>query len=325
MDLYKLRVPIPFELRDGQKVYKRSDLWRLRYRVQRYLSYLSMSELEQRNKDIWINLVNLTEAGQIGLPPIEPDGVTSWMERWTHLIEEYGLRGTGMAAGFLREVALPKPTAPLPAKGTLAFRARGIVPKGRLIKFGNQKWLEDTWTTGNWRLAPATFYESETLCDARRDSEMELSIRVPIFKRHPLAEDQLNDEFPDSIAEIKWLDFRAKTDYYLACFSRSLVHRFFDDFSADCCLVVLDEARFKSRMMGALEDLHSGWLSACENVEYVDPALPLRRPNIFFAKHFRYSYQEEFRFVLAPKQPMIKLPTEYLHLGSLKDCCESFR
>jgi hypothetical protein len=77
-----LAVPLPFEIIDGKRMLKRSDLWRLGYRVQRYVSYLSIEELDERNKDIFANLTTLTPQGQISLPPIKGEPPFPWMELW---------------------------------------------------------------------------------------------------------------------------------------------------------------------------------------------------------------------------------------------------
>jgi len=56
---------------------------------------------------------------------------------------------------------------------------------------------------------------------------------------------------------------------------------------------------------------------------YVDPLLP-RSADVFvpLCKHFRYSYQEEYRFCWLPSPPVQKLSYVDIRLGSLADIAE---
>ena len=314
--------PIPYEVVDGKQMLKRSDLWRLDYRVRRYMSHLHADDLYDRLVDVFSNLTTLTPEGQIGLPPIKGDIPFPWMELWTHLLEEYGLRGTGLPGGFIQDVALPKPTGDSPAKGTRELSQKGLNAAGKLIKYGNQGWLKETYLTGRWRISPASFYQSDDLCRARKDSEMELGIKIPSFKRHPNASDVLNEDRPDTLVAVRSLEVTAPSDYYLSCFARTFIHRLFDDFSSDSCLIVMDEAKFIEKMFKAFAEFRPRWRGLCRRVDYIDPILPTSYPNIFFAKHFRYAYQDEFRFVWLPDPHVPKLAPVFLELGPLTDCCE---
>jgi hypothetical protein len=244
------------------------------------------------------------------------------MELWTHILEEYGFRGMGMPGDLIEHVALPKPTAPEPAKGTRELETRGLNPTGKLIKYGNSQWLNETLKTGKWRISPASYYASTDLCAARKDSELELKFRIPEFVRHPLATEELNEEHPDHLRAVRDMRVTADADYYVACFARTFIHRLFDDFSSDSCLIVMDEKVFIERMMNAFSTFRPRWSGAYRRVDYVDPVLPRALPDIFFAKHFRYAYQDEFRFVWIPKPPIAKLQPSFIELGPLTDCCE---
>ncbi|HEX5081915.1 MAG TPA: ABC transporter permease [Blastocatellia bacterium] len=45
-------------------------------------------------------------------------------------------------------------------------------------------------------------------------------------------------------------------------------------------------------------------------------------PSVYFAKHFRYWYQQEYRVVWTPPTPIAKLPPLDVEMGNLKDICE---
>ena len=258
----------------------------------------------------------------MGLPPIKRPSPFPWMELSAHIGEEYGLRGHGLPAGFVWDVALPRPTNSGVSKGAKEFTERGLNPEGKLIKYGNQAWLRETFLTGRWQISPASSYSSHKLCRARRDSELFLDFKVPFFKPHPSATDVLDETFADILLGVKSDCVKAPTDYYLVCFARTFVHRLFDDFDSDSCLVVTDEKLFTAKMMNAFAAFRPRWRGICKRVEYVDPVMPQGRPDIFFAKHFRYAYQDEFRFVWTPEPAIAELDVAFLELGPLADCCE---
>ena len=232
------------------------------------------------------------------------------------------MRGMGMPGGFFWDASLPKPPAKGPAKGSKELIKRGLNADGRLVRYGNASWLREAYESGKWRVAPASYYASESLCQARRDSELSLSYFVPHFERHTQATGVIDENLPDTLARVESVQARSTTDYYLSCFSRNFIYRLFDDFAADSCLVVTDERAFTERMVAAFQGVNQNWIGCCSRVKYVDPMLPRSHPNIFLAKHFKFSYQDEFRFVWAPRIPVEKLEPVFLNLGSLKSCCE---
>src|ERR1035438_1685230 len=83
----------------------RSDVWRLQYRRDRYARHLSHAELAQRFRDVILNLLTVTPNG-IGFRSgeISPDDIsnesTIWMEKATHVFEEFKLRYGPSPAGL---------------------------------------------------------------------------------------------------------------------------------------------------------------------------------------------------------------------------------
>ena len=285
------------------------------------MSYLNLGELHERNEDIFTNLTTLTPEGKLGLPPISGESHFPWMELWTHILEEFGLRGMGLPGGFQRNLELPIPTKSGPAKGTLELQRRGLNAKGKLVKFGKEIHLRESYETGHWLISPASSYQNDP-CRARQDSELEFAYRVPWFRKNPLATRELDEKFSDHLVDVQKFRVSSPGDYYTACFARTFIHRLFDDFRADSCLIVLDEDVFTRRMLNAFAEFRPRWEGICRRVDYIDPILPRSHPDVFFAKHFRYAYQDEFRFVWAPIPPKENLQPIFVELGPLKDCCE---
>jgi len=43
---------------------------------------------------------------------------------------------------------------------------------------------------------------------------------------------------------------------------------------------------------------------------------------VLFSKHFRYSYQNECRFVFLPKEPILDLKEFFIEIGSMEEYAE---
>lgn len=69
----------------------RHEHWRRDYRENRYCRDLTQDELNQRARDIVLNLLRLTPEGKVGLPEMGTQGIR-WMLLWTHVLEEMKLR-----------------------------------------------------------------------------------------------------------------------------------------------------------------------------------------------------------------------------------------
>ncbi|MEP1584240.1 MAG: hypothetical protein ABJK18_16990, partial [Marinobacter sp.] len=80
-------------------VMTRNEFWRLSYRRDRYLEFLSQDELEARACDVMGNMTFLSAKGQIGLRAFA-EGGEYWMRLWTHTLEEFVLRYGPYPNGF---------------------------------------------------------------------------------------------------------------------------------------------------------------------------------------------------------------------------------
>ncbi|HEY6251317.1 MAG TPA: hypothetical protein VI685_15275, partial [Candidatus Angelobacter sp.] len=64
---------------------------RRQYDARRYARHLSQAELNRRIRDILLNLLLLTPEAKIGLLEVNDENAT-WLEKWTHVLEEMQLR-----------------------------------------------------------------------------------------------------------------------------------------------------------------------------------------------------------------------------------------
>jgi hypothetical protein len=253
--------------------------------------------------------------------PKEPVGFP-WMEMWAHMIEEFGRRGMGMPTGAIDRETAPRPSAPTPAKGYLESQRLQTDLSRRLIKYGNREWLRNTLATGEWRISPASYYSSNILNKARRDSELEFPIRVAHLEKTTSTVEGIDGEYYHRLVGTINADMKAPSDYYLVCLARGLIYRMFDDFGSDACLIVQDEKEFTRRMLVAFSAINPDWFGTFRAGDYIDPCMPKPPIDIRFAKHFRYSYQEEIRFAWIPRSKPPALSQTTLSLGPLGDICE---
>jgi hypothetical protein len=297
---------------------------RQQYRSHRYLDHLTEEELRQRAKDIFCNSLTLTNEGKIGLHPPKREG-EYWMLLWTHVLEEFVLRygpyPAGFTNGFIKKAQIPKPTWPEIPKAVDAIKDLNLRYGKYSVRYDKYHHLLTAIERGLIRIAPASSYDDPSLNPATRDTELEKSISI-----HP---SEINIELLDRItgrlkAPLRPLGnvtytLRSPTDYYVYCLSCAYLPRLFDDFEADSCLIILQPKRFIEAVLESFPKKMGGWAGIGSSVSYYDPTTArAKKLSPWFSKHFRYSYQREYRIVWLPPRPKKKLAPIYLELGSLR-------
>jgi hypothetical protein len=303
---------------------KNSDMWRLQYKNNRYMSILSTEELEKRCNDILCNLTILSPKGQISFREINAEG-KYWLVAWTHVLEEFFLRygpyPNGFKSGFVKNADMVSPTFPAQPMSKAAIDTIGGVPNLALYKFGKYKYLIESLKKGRFRIAPASIYNDPSLNNAVRDDELSFTIS----KR------TMGVKFrgtQNSLKTFGRLDKKlvSNTNYYVICFATDYTLREYDDFEADACLVIKEPTRFIGDLLRVVDDRLSGFSSSASSVKYVDP-LNCEESGIdlFMCKHFKYTYQNEYRAIWVPKTPTADLDVLNVDLGSLESYVELLR
>lgn len=311
-------------MRDGstseaQTRLSRHEVWRLQYRQRPYLKGASDDALAQRLKDIMNNLSTLTPEGKIGLLPIGPDGIR-WMTLFTHVHEEYVSRGS--IPPSLAGMPFPKPTALNLPESVLALRKVEIPNPGQaLIKLGKRAHMQELYEAGRIRIAPARSYSDPSLNHAMGDDELKLDQFSPgaeitiTFLDKQTGEPKVTKPIGD-VTNTTTL----ATNYYVYCMTRSLEYRLFDDFESDACVIVRNPEIFSSRLISVMKEKLQDWLDWSQPVRYIDPYLdPKRDLDLVFSKHFRFWYQQEYRFAWIPNKGARNcLEPIFVELGSLE-------
>ncbi|MFH6839473.1 hypothetical protein [Providencia sp. 2024EL-00732] len=296
---------------------KRHELWRNEYRQHRYMEHLSDDELQTRTKDIISNMSTLTPKGQIGLHDINDTGIF-WMIKWTHIVEEFGLRygpyPNGFTSGFLKDVPIVNPTYPeIPASKKIIDQVDGL-KEGYVYKFGKSTHLMPMFKYGRIRISPASFYNDPSLNKAIQDDE--LSFSVSRKSEQVIIKDNDNNDIPTYGNVIFHL--KSNTNYYVHCFANKYTFREFDDFEADSCIIISNPRILFQKMMKACHKKISDYTGFVSPVKYLDPLIcDPQDVNILFSKHFRYSYQNEVRAIWVPPSPIQDLEPLYIEIGCM--------
>lgn len=83
----------------------RHEMWRHSYLAYPYLIGTPAERVAARFKDVFINQTELGSNAKIGMLPV--DGDASFMQKFTHLLEEYGERGGEPPASVIQEARKP--------------------------------------------------------------------------------------------------------------------------------------------------------------------------------------------------------------------------
>ncbi len=302
-----------------------SDKWRQDYRQDRYLEQVSPDEIEQRVRDIFTNVLVLSEDGKLSLPAMEK-GTGYWMQLFTHVLEEFALRKQWVRPGFLKDNPMPIPTWPEMPRAAQAVSGRVFEPGKFLFKFGKQEHLRSTLENGTIRLAPASSYSDPSLNYAIRDDELHFTVQMPAKDTwiQKVDEKTLNP-VAGKIKALGNISFTqtVPSDYYVYCLSGLFTFRAFDDFQADACLVIKQPKQFIEQVLFAGFAKLPNWFARVGAVDYLDPLRTSREDvRAFFAKHFRYSYQNELRIVWVPENRQQNLQPVFIETGPLHEIAE---
>ncbi|MBC3860487.1 hypothetical protein H8K32_00100 [Undibacterium jejuense] len=305
----------------------RQEIWRKMYRENRYCRHLSQKELNQRIRDVFLNMLRLMPDVKIGLPPLEPEGAKA-MEIWAHVLEEMALRHGPYPNGFTRDILHSEPfpdfAGEVGAKAAGVLASKGLRSGDVFVKFGKAEHMRSLVEKGSLRIQSASYYATPNHNGAIRDDELSLPLSLAL-SRDAIIKGVLNpQDVPDGpILQRLDVTYNAGTDYWLYCVSCAVEPRLFVDFQADSCVIIKDKDRFQHllTLQSAAKFPDTGHRHG--KAIYVDPHLPATANiDVPMSKHFRYEYQSEYRFVWRPVKPMINLLYVDLELGSLENIAE---
>jgi hypothetical protein len=300
------------------------EVWRYEYLRQPYLLGTADENLAARFRHIFINLTELGNNGLIGLLPVEQ---TEFMQKFTHLLEEYGARG-----GQPPREVIAAARAPLlkyfEDGPPIAKRIFGGHPKPRdrfLVKYGRREFLEPMLNRGRVRICPASYYNDDAHNVAVRDDEISRVFCFPTYEErlqgltHVPVRDHLIPIDDDDVRVSLQME-----DYYLLSLCSDVYYRMPTDFDADAALIIREPDRFVQRIISAFLVSSPDWKPLFGPVTYFDPYRDYsawKTPEM--SKHFGYSYQREYRIAFrSPKTLRTPLAPEFLEIGPMTDYAE---
>jgi hypothetical protein len=303
---------------------KRHDWWRARYHIDPYMSHLDESCLKVRFENVLGNACTVTDELKLGLLSTAmrgPEATNFWGIAFTHLLEEFGVRGFDVPPNIDRSIyaCLDWPNL---TSAVAPFKESRRSHSQALVKYGNVAHLREAFSEGRIRVNAAASYNDPSLNRAVRDDELSLAVdrRSNLFDRivreHGVALRPLGPAYGVRTEVLK-----APTNYYVYCLCMLRSFRMFGDFQANGALVIHDTKTFVRRLgQRVLSRLGPGWSWFATPVRYVDPLRPQpSQLNVVECKHFSFTYQHEYRIVWLPDSPVFKLEPLFVEIGSLRD------
>jgi hypothetical protein len=292
---------------------KRHEVWRAAYRQTRDLDHLTSEELSERLHDCFNNIRTRSLKGKISFRSSSDRVGETWWSLLTEILEECSLRGfphPGPIDISKFRSALDHASDPIPDMDRI-FERYDLTHRPYILKFGDFRWMSESIEHGRFRIASASYYDSEQHNHARRDTELERYL-------HP---NPRNANFVGPAVVSGWSSIRAHTDYYLFSLSETYSARLFGDFAANSCLVIFDKKKFLSRLQRTVTKQLPGWQIQVSRVNYYDPVrMDPSKMLVSTSKPFKHAHQEELRLICTPPHPTLKLEPFLIELGSLKDC-----
>jgi hypothetical protein len=245
------------------------------------------------------------------------------------MLEEMRQRHGPYPAGFSRDILhrerLPLFAAELGRRAAEHLSGTGMAIKDVLVKFGKRQHMERLYEEGGLRIQPATLFAETNHNEAIRDDERLRAFSFAVSWEEMLKLVVNPRDVPQNAPEHRIdVNFQWPSDYWLYCVSSSIEPRLFVNYNADCCVIIKDHVRFAQMLRRAVyTSVLTGIPMSHGPIEYFDPLLPKTHKILVpRAKHFRYSYQNEYRFAWLPPKPMPKAEHVDVEIGSLKEFCD---
>ena len=162
---------------------------------------------------------------------------------------------------------------------------------------------------GRGRISRASFYCDPSLGRARADNEARVAAYVHPIDAHRFMGVRQDANGTSAVdLNVPYLgntlvELQATTDFYVYCLAEACEARMFEDFD-ETCVVITRPEEFTSQVQNAVNTQLPGWTFIAAPVVYFDPFFA--RPHqmaVQLFKHFRFSYQQEHRFLWVPPSP----------------------
>jgi hypothetical protein len=290
----------------------------------RYLCKAGPAAIRQRQADIYANLWSTDPSGNVrGL--IDPRRRKFFLSKAVELVAEQYARGEITKITLTERDIISSYSQKY--KFPTTIETTRIPQAPFLVRFSKWKYNEDALNSGRIRISPASHYADSSLNSAQYDEELRHFSVTP----HERLEFVLYGVDTPGGAEhvlphepLELFRYMEVPNFYVLCCSSQYGLRMFHDFEADSALVIRDIDEFSKRLDAAVSQfVQSGFCQG--QVSYYDPYIINRKHLIpGFSKHFRYAYQDEYRFIWTPK-PTEQLTPFFVDIGPMHEIAELIR
>ena len=322
--------------------------WEKEYAEHPYMRSLPMKDLNERFHDLGSNMFMISGDGKVGIQTAY-NGV-EWARYLQHVHAEASARELPFPY-FLDKRHAPdwsKDGFSSSVKSRHSRRAFDAVKawadaggdrQFSVVKYGEREHMEKFLRNGEVLVSPSVKFDDEEFNRALRDDENSIGIfGARMNDGTAVAANNLQGWLGDRYSMTNFSS-TADRDYMLYCMSSALSPTLFSQFGNkyDACVLIHDMDEFVTRMdMGTRERFPQGeFVHGHCRTFYFDPlgAIPLipkppkksSRIPIPFLKHFRHTYQKEYRFVWVPTEPRRGFERACISIGSLEDIAEIIR
>ena len=301
--------------------YRRQDIWYLRYYHQPYMSTFTAEQFNSRWVDIQDNLTKLSS--DLKISPADARKKPIWIERFTDLIAESQFRG-GIPSSLDRGILVEQFAKNTSTK--IKHIDLNLWEKNYVFKFGQKKYNQQALHQGKIRFVRSGRYSANDMNKAQQDDENLFTFSVmPAFLKDLDGMSGLTSFDKSALENGIQVEFSSQSDYLVWCAAASYDPRLPYAFKADSVLIIKDRQRFEKDVRAALLDYYEKYYVRTSQIKYLDPYIDLTtKLDVPFTKHFRFSYQNEYRIVAEgaaiPEELFIDIPNlkNYAELIDLK-------
>lgn len=303
---------------------KRHEAWRMAYRMDRYMRSASVADIEERSRNIALNMMDVNATGQ--LTPGTPTESIVWWELWTHILEEIALRSIDYRTLDLMD-RWPWISHPEQPRGLKILGKRQLPKTDFIARVGQHEHMKAAFEHGRLRIAPATTYSDPSLNPAIRDEELSITAVRSNDTATIRPYDPKTGKSGDPIQAIGNITFSAKWEenFFVLCLTSGYRPRILDDFEANSLLVIHNVNRFIVRLEKAVKRARPDLRLFARPITYYDPyrvnPKDLEAP---FAKNFRYAYQREYRAVWHKPGLAFDEQPFFIEIGTMRDIATLF-
>lgn len=286
------------------------DFWELEYLTDRYLENVDEECLNERYQSIAKNLCRLVSEECHAIP------INNFLSSWYWYRKEHQTRVEFYLRGLPLPSTMPEPS-PIKQDAEFPLLPRHPNAGDAIFRFGSSKYMKPMVEQGQVRIGPASQYIEGTPGDPRTDDE--LNKHAFLSGKHSRIT-TLSGKTLSVIGDVQRTV--SSQNYYVLCSSCGYHPELFNDFSADCCVVIRNPEEFARRIdLAFREQLDEDLYFYHNPVEYFDPyEMHHNQPlDAVICKDFSYAYQMEYRFVWFSLKIVPADGYLYLDLGSLQD------